>query len=151
MAYGNWGAFVYKNGVRQTNREDNTPYKEDKLKAGYCQAFLRDLAGTSPVHASLGQGEVRLCGYKSYPQLFFNGREISLIPEGKHWGEDGIEIIQGEIKGYKYEAEFKTEPNRVILKLTEPDGTIWTGVSGFELGAGHDEDDTRAERLMGGY
>lgn len=33
MAYGNWGAFVYRNGERQTDREDQTPYSEQLTPA----------------------------------------------------------------------------------------------------------------------
>lgn len=29
------------------------------------------------------------------------------------------------------------------VRLTQPDGTVWTGFSGYEIGAGHDESDTQ--------
>ena len=58
MAYGNWGAFVYKNGERQPNWEDNTPYRETDLIAGYWQAFGRKEDGerNQPTSCRIGQG-----------------------------------------------------------------------------------------------
>ena len=149
MAYGNWGAYVYKNGIRQNNREDNTPFSEDELEAGYHQAFggnnedgTRVMTGKRPhcVHASLGSGLFRLCGYKSYPEIYWAGEEIDIKPylkDSDNWYEsDGME---GEYNGYKFKATPDSEPEAVVLELIEPDGTIWTGKSGYCMGAGHDE------------
>ena len=87
MAYGNWGAFVYKDGERQPKREDNTPYCEDELEPGYYQAFGgNDENGERIItgkklgvhHATMGHGKFRLCGYKSYPVIFLEGKEIDI-------------------------------------------------------------------------
>ena len=37
MAYSNWGAFVFKNGVRMPTHEDATPYREEKNTPRYLQ------------------------------------------------------------------------------------------------------------------
>ena len=66
MAYGNYGAIVTKNGERCPDREDNTPYKEGDMQAGYHQAFLRS-EGADPHHAVIGDGDIRLCAHKTYP------------------------------------------------------------------------------------
>lgn len=153
MAYGNWGAYVYKNHERQTNREDNTPYSEDELQAGYYQAF----GGTNEdgtrvttgkkfhcVHASLGNGPIRLCGYKSYPELFWNGEAVdcekyAIGGKTEDWSWYDSKGIEGEIEGYKFKAWPSDYPEAVNLELIEPDGTRWTGKSGYCMGAGHDD------------
>lgn len=147
MAYGNWGAYVYMNGERQQHREDNTPYKEDEMQAGYWQAFgsgVRDDLGTH--HASLGNGPFRLCGYKSSPYIFWEGQPVDLKPfqKGKDAGTDKwwfyeSEGIEGEFNGYKFKCDPCEDPEAVDMELTEPDGTKWTGKSGYCMGAGHDD------------
>lgn len=152
MAYGNWGAFVYKDGVRQSNREDNTPFHEDELEAGYWQAFAGNNEDGTRVttgkkihchHASLGDGEFRLCGYKSYPRIFLKGEEIEIekyaiggASEGWNWWDS--QGISGEIEGFKFSAHPFSNPERVELELIQPDGTKWTGKSGYCIGSGHE-------------
>jgi hypothetical protein len=143
MAYGNWGAFVYKNGVRQTNREDNTPFKEDELQPGYHQAFGRVDTKLDPHHASLGSGPFRLCGYKSSPYLFWEGNAVDDRPYQKgdnagtdDWSWYDSEGIEGELNGYKFRATPHEYPEAVELWVQEPDGTQWTGKSGYGMGAG---------------
>ena len=153
MAYGNWGAYVYKNGERQKNREDNTPYQEDELQAGYWQAFggsnengkrNSTKSELSCTHASLGNGPFRLCGYKSYPVIYWEGESIDFkqfaigeVDENWNWWES--KGIKGEINGYKFEATPDEDPEAVNLELIEPDGTKWTGKSGYCMGAGYDD------------
>lgn len=154
MAYGNWGAYVYKNGERQKNREDNTPYKEDELEAGYWQAFggnnkdgtrIGTKAELYCTHASLGSGPFRLCGYKSYPIIYWEGNSIdyeqyrigNTPKEDWNWWES--EGIEGELNGYKFKATPDSDPEAVNLELIEPDGTKWTGKSGYCMGAGYDD------------
>ncbi|TXH42367.1 MAG: hypothetical protein E6Q97_35855 [Desulfurellales bacterium] len=155
MAYGNWGAYVYKNGERQTNREDNTPYQEDELQAGYWQAFGGNnedgtRASTNSklhcTHASLGNGPFRLCGYKSFPMIYWEGKEVDDKPYQKgtgagtdDWNWYDSDGIEGELNGYKFKAYPSDSPEAVNLELTEPDGTKWKGKSGYCMGAGHDD------------
>ena len=155
MAYGNWGAYVHKNGERQTNREDNTPYQEDELQAGYWQAFggnnedgtkVGTKAKLHCTHASLGNGSFRLCGYKSYPVIYWEGDVVDNKPyqKGDNAGTDEWEWydsdgIEGELHGYKFKAYPSDSPEAVNLELIEPDGTKWTGKSGYCMGAGHDD------------
>jgi len=156
MAYGNWGAFVYKNGERQKKREDNTPYSEDELEPGYYQAFggndengKRLLTGKELhcCHASLGSGRIRLCGYKSYPLLYWDGNTVDLTPYQKgvnagtnKWEWYDSDGIEGELNGYKFSAYPSEDPESVFLELTEPDGTKWTGQSGYMIGAGFEDE-----------
>lgn len=160
MAYGNWGAFVYRDGERQREWEDNTPFRETELTAGYWQAFGSALGSEddgpkpSPCHAVLGSKNVRLCGYKCYPRLMVDGKEVDLDPFMTEWStwtspQDGHEerdgeVWAGEIEGHTFRAVFDTErQNMIDLELTEPDGAKWTARCGYMYGAGH-MDDTEA-------
>lgn len=146
MAYGNWGAFVYKDDVRQKNREDNTPYKEGEIQAGYYQAFQMKDDEIRVVHATLGNGFFRLCGYKYYPIIYWKGEEVDLLPYqlGKNagtleWDWSDSDGISGEIEGYKFKAIPQMDPDSVILELTEPDGTKWKSQCGYEMGSGFED------------
>lgn len=93
MAYGNWGAWVFRDGEHMPAHEDQTPFREAEYEAGYAQAFgvarlseglaavregrpvpdsakLDRAAELGPQHAVLGSADLRLCGYKSYPRLY---------------------------------------------------------------------------------
>lgn len=135
MAYGNWGAFVYKNGERMHDWEDATPYKEKEYESGYIQAFMR-AKGRNPHHAVLGEKEVRLCGYKSFPVLFLNGKEIDLDDHEIFDSESYDKRYEGELNGYVFKAR-QYNGNMVDLELVEPDGTIWKSKCGYNFGSGH--------------
>jgi hypothetical protein len=149
MAYGNWGAFVYKNGERQTEWEDNTPYRENELIAGYWQAFGRKEDGEriSPHHAVLGKDRVRVCGHKAYFMLYLDGKEVEdtdqYLVSGYDTDEDTNEklydadkaLYQGEVEGYKFRAQM-FDGNMIDLELIEPDGTCWQSRCGYAFGAG---------------
>lgn len=146
MAYGNWGAFVYKNGERQRNREDNTPYKEDVLEPGYHQAFGRTESKLDPHHASLGSGPFRLCGYKSHPVIFWDGESIDDSPYQKgenagteEWSWYDSDGIEGELNGYKFKATPFSDHEGVSLWCQDPDGTQWASECGYGMGAGYDD------------
>jgi hypothetical protein len=138
MAYGNWGGHVYRNGQRMEAWEDNTPYRETELTAGYAQAFLRD-QGYDPHHAILGEKRVRLCGYKDSPILYVDGQQVDLAPyrttDPDDWDENEG---NGEIDGYRFNWSYDWGEQRLDLMLIEPDGTTWTGFGGYMIGAGFD-------------
>lgn len=144
MAYGNWGAFVYKNGERMPKWEDNTPFRELELENGYWQAFQSGDDGIDAYHAILGEGRVRLCGYKNDPTIFIDNllhhidlgpylvRELDVDCE---WNGEGIEGLPG----YYFKAQ-QYCGNMIDLELREPDGTTWTATCGYNYGAGHMEE-----------
>ena len=162
-AYGNWGAWVFRNGERIPEWEDNTPYHETELIAGYWQAFGRNET-VSPHHAVLGQQRMRLCGYKHEPTLFLDGKEVDMkqyVKEGlweheewehngtthpAYWSLDGDEgFIDGDIEGYHFTAR-TFNGNMIDLRLVEPDGTAWTSRCGYGYGAGcMDDEDAKDE------
>jgi len=149
MAYGNWGAFVYKNGERQTEWEDNTPYREDELIAGYWQAFGRKEEGEiiRPHHAVLGKDRVRVCAHKAYFRLYLDGKEIEgtdqyLVDTDEADTDENFDVDalhQGEIEGYKFRVQ-EFDGNMIDLELIEPDGTVWQARCGYAFGAGWPED-----------
>jgi len=147
MAYGNWGAWIWLNDKHIPEREDQTPFKEDKLKAGYHQAFQRK-EGTDPHHAVLGNGDVRLCLYKSTPILFLKGKKVKLQKYCKNWGkeDDYFEAehyphntpLKGDIKGYTFTISADYCGNEMIMTLKEPNGDIWKCEGGFTRGTSDD-------------
>lgn len=141
MAYGNWGAFVFRAGERMKSHEDNTPFFESEASSGYWQAFVhghssQDVGDLLPGHASvqqeprtpfthrrsdfrinphhavLGDRAVRFCGYKAHPVLLVGA------PEG-----DG-EVTQVEMKDFATRVENRWDdrpPN------PEYDAVEWAG------------------------
>lgn len=138
MAYGNWGAFVYRNGERMKKWEDQTPYRENELEQGYHQAWGRQ-EGINPYHAVLGQQRARLCGYKNDPHFFLDGKEIDLAPylvkEEDYEGEWNAEAVE-DAPGYAFTAR-QYDGNMIDLELKEPDGAVWKSTCGYMYGAGH--------------
>ncbi len=118
MAYSNWGAIVYRNGERIHSHED--------------MAF-----GVDVYHAVLGDGPVRLCGYKHIPVLYLGDESVPMeeyasgpIDEGEY-----NPPVSGNVDGYEFTAT-PHSGNMIDLYLREPDGTVWTSTCGFEYGAG---------------
>lgn len=122
MAYGNWGAFVSRDGIRVEDFEDAYFFEGGNLK-----------------HAVLGgrDNKVILCGYKCFPSLYVDGNKVDLEPYKTTNNEDYEDNdYEGEIEGYKFSISQYNE-NMVDMTLIEPDGTVWESSCGFEYGAGH--------------
>lgn len=154
MAYGNYGAMVFKNGERQQDREDNIPYEESESDSGYYLAFARRKEGLNVHHATMGNGIVRFCAYKSYPCLYVNGEEL-VIDQFRTDGHDSNDwdfyshVFQGEIEGYKFKAMKGNDSYEFVdLQLIEPDGTEWLGRSGYCFGSGHENEDWSPEESL---
>lgn len=151
MAYSNWGAFVYCNRKRRTDKEDVGVFDTDEadvpagwrifVNIGKNNATGNDDWADHSHHAVLGDGEVRLCGYKNSPELWRikNGArervDLSpfLVPASED--EDDAEYA-GAVDGYEFRAK-QFDGNMLRLWLKEPDGTEWESTCGFEYGAGH--------------
>lgn len=146
MAYGNYGGNVFRNGIRMKSHEDQTPYCEQVLVSGYHQAFGRQ-EGTNPHHAVLGEKRIRFCAYKASPVLYLDGVEVALDSYRQRFDDDDEDGDtdyyapgSGDLDGYHFEWRVDDSPERVDLVLREPDGTLWTGFSGYGMGAGYEED-----------
>lgn len=160
MAYSNWGAFVHKDGVRRPDREDVAVFNDDekdyasgaRIFANIMKNMEKYPGGNVPWHenshhAVLGDGPIRLAGYKHYAGLYEmteDGQviDVDLAPFkiGKSTDEYEQPTYQGEYHGVR----FTTRPfdgNMIDLELTEADGSRWSSRCGYLYGAGHMEDD----------
>lgn len=150
MAYGNWGAFVYENGERRQDKEDVGVFDTDEkncpsgfrifaniLKNREKYAEGKDPWYTHSHHAVLGDGIVRLCGYKDWAELWVCRKGVpERIDLETH--EDASDYGEVYIDGKAWKWEFRMyESAMVDLELVEPDGTVWKSTCGYGYGAGH--------------
>ena len=153
MAYSNWGAFVTKNRIRRKDREDIGAFDTDESNLPSSMRIFANILKrreqncnedyNRSYHAVLGDGPVRLCGYKNHPRLFaiFNNEveEVELPePDEEEWETDGHGELIVNSKRYKWQFE-QYDGNMIRLKLEEPDGSIWESKCGYCYGAGHME------------
>jgi hypothetical protein len=156
MAYSNWGAFVHKDNVRRTDREDVAVFNDDEKDApSGARIFLNIIKnrekypdGNPPWHAGsqhavLGDGPIRLVGYKNYASLYELTAEgdvidVDLAPfqVGEDAGGYGQPTHEGEYKGAKFTAR-PFNGNMIDLSLVEADGAVWEARCGMSYGAGH--------------
>ena len=150
MAYSNWGAFVYKDGKRRSDKEDSGVFDTDESS---CPSPLRIFAnllktqktfpeGKAPWflhshHAVLGDNEVRFCGYKSWAELWIchDGRPERVTLDCVNVDADSGEV-RIEDNTWKYSYSMHND-NMIDLELLEPDGAVWTATCGYRYGAGH--------------
>lgn len=155
MAYSNWGAFVYCGDKRRRDCEDVPVFGDRSDEAGAppgariwinllkARASGIDAWWRHAHHAVLGDGPVRLCGYKSSPELYVlrtgaTGPErIEIAFYDADYNRKGV---SGENDGFRWSAEPSDEPEGVFLTLVEPDGKVWSARCGYCIGAGHEDD-----------
>lgn len=123
MAYGNWGAFVYRNGERVRENEDAAPFPKQAD-----QPFVQHY------HAVLGNDRVRLIGYKHWPALYVNAEPVPLDDFMVVAGEDSA--WAGTFEGHEFKAT-QNNGNMIDLWMKEPDGSVWNATCGYCYGAGH--------------
>ena len=152
MAYSNWGAKVFRNGVRMRNREDVGVYEDEAIFANILKNREKeetDKWWEHPHHAVLGDAEVRLCAYKNDPELWIwkegekEPKQVQLLNEedwDKYWNEDRVKK-EGEIRvnGKIWKWYFEKYRNMIDLSLVEPDGTVWIATAGYQYGAGFED------------
>lgn len=152
MAYGNWGAYVYKNGERIESHEDVLPYREEEGISGWPIVLLVRTEQQMCHHATLGKERIRWCAHKAYPILYIDGKAMdeqelrkryatntSVDPDDGYIWEGDDTVYQGEVDGYKFRAQ-PFDGNMIDLELIEPDGTVWQARSGYAYGAGWEKD-----------
>lgn len=155
MAYSNWGAWVHKNDVRRTDREDVGVFDDDEKDAPTGARIFMNIIknrekypeGGEPWHehshhAVLGDGPVRLCGYKNSAELWSmadDGKVVNVdLEQFKKAKDDYDAIYEGEFEGCKFYAA-QYDGNMIRLSLTEADGSQWEATCGYEFGAGWDD------------
>jgi len=161
MAYSDYGAFVYKDGIRRTDREDVAVFNDDDKDHPSAYRIFANIRrnrkkypdGNPPWHehshhAVLGDGPVRLCGYKSTAELFHLAddgtvTDVDLAPfQVDAAGFDG-DTHRGEYAGATFEARQDDGPHGrvVLLSFVEADGAKWEATCGYLYGAGHMDGD----------
>lgn len=154
MAYSDYGGYAYRNGELIEERSDAV-FTTDGLKStpgawpGW--TVLEGRNGGS-YHVILGDGPIHVCLYKQSSIIVRkNGAEVPLVdvfPKGclNEWkGEfyhdcDNNELISGAIDGWGIQFITQLEDNYyTYARVQQPDGTVWTGFSGYGIGAGLDD------------
>jgi hypothetical protein len=127
MAYSDYGGHVYVNGELDRERCD-------------AEGF----------HAILGYGPIQVGMYKqNYTEFLKNGtklqastiKNVRCEKEFDHidddWYRHNSEFLTCEIDGYKISIWYEVTDNYYqYAKMIEPDGTVWTGFSGYGVGNG---------------
>lgn len=140
MAYGNWGATVYKDGKHFPSREDAVMYEEEDLIKRKRGLFKENKKGNGMYHASLGNDSFRMVGYKCHPSLFFKGESVDMTKFVKEEDEYGsATVVEGEYEGYIFTSHLNGDyGNKISMYLKEPNGTVWTAECGYGIGKGYD-------------
>lgn len=56
--------------------------------------------------------------------------------------KDKALLVRMTLEGHSIIWSINARPNFQQVQVTQPNGTVWSGFSGYEIGAGHDEEDT---------
>lgn len=161
MAYSDYGGYAYKNGDRVVDRSDCVLSPEGiKSTPGMWPGWiLPEGRNGGSYHALLGDGPIFAGLYKQSSLIVSNqGADVDLLPlvpdeavsvwtdpkDGKvhRWLNDDhyktvCEPLRVDIEGHKLTVYFLIEDNHYIYaELVQPDGNVWTGFSGYGVGAG---------------
>ena len=159
MAYSDYGAFVWRNGERRTDKEDAPLFASSEETFGadidripsaariwasliHAQSSDREINWlTSIHHGILGDGPVRvLCHKQGLPEIWeMTDDRPKKIPYYDDETTDyaDFEPFDFEYKGYRFHFE-SGEPYRVTM--TEPDGAEWECEYDYGYGAGFEEE-----------
>ena len=157
MAYSDWGGFVFSgDGVHRPDREDVAVFDDqDKVHPSGARIFAnltrqmdRYPEGGAPWHEHshhvvLGDGPVRLCGYKQRPELWHrdDGGIYQVDLDESYVSardDDGdAKAWQGSYAGTSFfVVALVEEHERLALTFTDEDGVIWHARCGYLYGAG---------------
>lgn len=156
MAYSDYGAFVYKNDVRRTDKEDVAVFASDEETFGcdseeipsgariFVSLMQQRTKGaelswyTMIHHGIMGDGPIRVICHKCrLPDIceIVDGEIVDveyLPPETNKYDNDDYDIVF-DYKGYHFRF-VSGKPCEAYM--TEPDGTKWECYYGYEYGAG---------------
>lgn len=149
MAYSDYGGYAYRNGKRVEERSDATitPDGDTYGTPGSYPGFALLAAGVPPTevqkriewpsgHAVLGDGPVYLVLRKTYATLY-RGPEQQNLPIDRDDYEANEVRRSVELDGYTVELVYTQEDNYyAYVRMTQPDGSVWCGWSGYGVGAG---------------
>lgn len=163
MAYSDYGGYAYRNGERVPERSDAvlSPSGIKSTPGAWPGWTIEEGRNGGSYHVILGDGPIFVGLYKQSSLTICRCMdEVPLLdcaielPEGAIWealdetrylNEDHFktteEIARFEVDGHVIEAAFRIEDNHYqYVRLTQPDGTVWTGFSGYGVGAGFEDD-----------
>ncbi len=121
MAYSDYGGYAYRNGVRVVERSD-------------C-ALPGALHGDATHHVVLGDGPVFVVLHKQDDLRVY--RDGALVDIERF--EPDAEFCEFVVGRHYVGAHREDTDNRYqYVRVTQPDGVVWTGFSGYGVGAGHE-------------
>ncbi len=158
MAYSDYGGYAYKNGIRVEERSDCVLSPEGiKSTPGQWPGWtLEEGRSGGSHHVILGDGPIFVSLYKqTYFRVFHLGVELNIIPPFVQYGPEAV-IDYGERKSFNPEffmersipLEVGVDDTQITFwfietdnyyqyaRVVQPDGNIWTGFSGYGVGAG---------------
>lgn len=169
MSYSDYGGYAYKNGELRLDHCDVCLYQESNPDPSqHYPMFFGKEREFPNAHVSLGDMEMRVMLYKqSWFEIWFDGKELNKfdllseqskqeVPDYKtdYTSDSGEPYFSDEAfkdskkpaifeyKGFKLEMLWEITDNHYqYARLTQPDGSIWTGFSGYGVGAGLEDSD----------
>ena len=137
MAYSDYGGFAYKNGVREESRSD-VELSEIGLRStpGQYPGFttLNSIQKKESFHVILGSGPIYVGLYKQTNVAIRRGAENI---ENLYWDSKTGLLLSRKVDDVIIEVCFEYTDNYYLyVRVIEPDGTAWTGFSGYGVGAG---------------
>lgn len=161
MAYSDYGGYAYKNGERVVERSDWTLTPDGGFESpGMWPGFGAIIAGMDAEeaqkirsypsgHAVIGSGPVYVTMYKQNNIHVYHNMDLLFEPEPIL---DYCEVEDNDDYGYWSNTRFMGYDLRyrsvfidnyyIFAQLVEPDKTIWTGFSGYGVGAGLEESES---------
>lgn len=156
MAYSDYGAFVYKNGERRTDKEDVALFATDEETFGTSSenipsglriwmSLIHEKESDKSVdrwlthihHGIMGDGPVRvMCHKQGLPEIY------ELLEDGKikkvDFADENIDYfdydsIEYEYKGYQFTF---SSGSPYVAEMVEPAGTRWRCEYDYLYGAG---------------
>lgn len=163
MAYSDYGGRVYRNGERREDRCDAvlSPEGIQSTPGSWPGWTIPEGRSGSSYHALLGDGPIFVGLLKqSYVALYRLGEKLELLPllinripggvyadwnppqvDESAYRDDGT-TARFEVDGYVLEVRWTDEDNYYqYVRLTQPDGNVWTGWAGYGVGAGLEDGD----------
>lgn len=155
MAYSDYGGYAYRNGNRVEERSDATITPEGDIYGtpGSYPGFALLANGVQydevmrrmdwpSGHVVLGDGPIYLVLRKCNAMLYRCAEKQNLPIERSDY-EANETRSAAELDGCNIELVYTLEDNffYVYAKLTQPDGNVWHGFSGYGVGAGLEDAD----------
>lgn len=163
MAYNDYGAFVFMNGKRRTDKEDAPAFASDQEIFGgdinnipsVARIFIslskakedgRELSWLEHIHHGIcGDGNVRVICHKWGLPKIFEATDDG-IQQIEFCDEDDARWFKYrpfsfEYNGFHFYFEYFEPGFLYVVEMDEPDGTHWRCEYGYEYGAGFEKGD----------